>query len=110
MHNYNFFKEIVRTFLYNLIFVSHKDVLFIHNCIKQIHYEHHFFPVPETPLLQARVRAHGLQRLSPEDVATRLPLLHTGASVTKLFCFVSYAPEEANVSLASLINTVGDQG
>jgi len=36
MHNYNFFKEIVRTFLYNLIFVSHKDVLFIHNCIKQI--------------------------------------------------------------------------
>jgi hypothetical protein len=43
------------------------------------------FLVPETPLLQARVRAHGLQRLSPEDVATRLPLLHTGGSVTKLF-------------------------
>ena len=35
---------------------------------------------PEASVLQARDRAHGVQGLPPEDLATRLPLLHPAQS------------------------------
>ena len=36
--------------------------------------------VSEASLLQTRGRAHGVQKLSPEDLATRVPLLHPAQS------------------------------